>query len=725
MDGSAFYQQPGVLYQSPNQPAESGIWEKLAVYGGDVNDLAVHPNGSLFAAAYSGVYRSTDNGQTWEEVNTQLPTSTAISLAINSNGVVFVGKFSGLFKSTNNGDSWAQTSLNVSSFIEALVVTADDVLFAGAGAPGENLFRSTDDGNSWANVSLPVSTTVWRLFSPAPGRILAGTLQSGIYLSTDNGNQWAPTSLTSGIIGQFAINSAGEMFVGVYGLPGAPTTGVHHSADSGATWVKLQNEIENLRIPALTINSNDVLFAGDLDGGDAYRSTDNGATWEKIISGLDLDFGMRRLLVNANDDIFAGSVGSGIYRSGDGGDSWGTANQGLTGFRINGFAVSPAGDIFAAALPGSIFRSTNHGGEWEKVNTGLRDPLCFAVAVNSGGDVFTATLAGMYRSRDNGNTWSEINEGLSPSLVNTILVSPTNQDIYIGTANSGVYYSDNNGNSWRPHNEGLSDLFVSTLVSNANGDLFAGTQQQGIFRREPGSVSWTQINNGFPSQPPPLIHSIVVDPPSQQVFAAVLGNGVYRSQDNGDNWSATGLTNPSATSLAVDGEGNVFAGIGFFGVNFSNDVYRSTDGGNSWASIKSGIPANSPVVFLGVDTLDQLLAGTYSSGVVRWSNEPAFLHNRPTDIPAGFELRQNYPNPFNPSTTIQYSLPRATIVSLRIFNLFGQEVKTLIHTKQGAGLKSVVWDGTNNAGQPVASGIYVYRLKTSETRISKKLILMR
>jgi photosystem II stability/assembly factor-like uncharacterized protein len=729
MNASASYQQSAGSQQIPSGKAEieGGTWKELSVYGGDVNDLAVHPNGDLFAATYSGVYRSTDNGQTWEEVNTQLPTSTATSLAINSSGTLFVGMKEGVFKSTDNGASWVKTSLNVpsSSFTDALIVTADDVLFAGnSSAPG-NLFRSTDNANSWTDVSVPPSTAVWQLFSPAPKHILAGTLFSGVYLSTDNGDHWSSTSLTNGITGQFVTNSVGEIFVGTYGLQGDSFGGIYQSADSGATWIKVQNEIENLRIPALAINSNDVLFAGVLDGGDAYRSTDNGATWEKIILGLDLDFGIRLLRVNLNDDVFVGSVGNGVYRSTDGGNFWSAANQGLTGFKISDFTVSQAGDIFVAALPGGIFRSTDHGTSWKKINSGLASPAVYSVEVDSRGDLFTGTLPGMYRSLDNGDTWVEINKGLPLSPANSIVINPDSGFIYIGTRGSGVYYSNNDGDSWKEYNDGLSDPFVSTLTSNANGDPFVGTRSQGIFRWEPESASWTQINTGLPEAPLPLIQSIVVHPQSQQIFAALLFFGVYRSQDNGDIWSITTLPDPYTTSLAVDGQGGIFEGSGFFGIGFSNNVYHSTNGGISWTSIKAGIPTNSPVLTLGVDTLDRLLAGTLSSGVLRWSNTSTSLQNPPNNIADKFELSQNYPNPFNPVTTIKYYLPSRSKVVLKIYDILGKEIRILVDDIQSPGLKSVIWDGTNNQGESVGSGVYIYQIRAGNEIQTKKMTLLK
>jgi hypothetical protein len=94
-------------------------------------------------------------------------------------------------------------------------------------------------------------------------------------------------------------------------------------------------------------------------------------------------------------------------------------------------------------------------------------------------------------------------------------------------------------------------------------------------------------------------------------------------------------------------------------------------------------------------------------------------------VPETYRLSQNYPNPFNPSTTIYYTLVSTTNVDLAVYNMLGQKVKTLVNTMQQAGDQSAVWDGTDDGGSPVASGIYMYKLTTTDYTASRKMILMK
>lgn len=94
-------------------------------------------------------------------------------------------------------------------------------------------------------------------------------------------------------------------------------------------------------------------------------------------------------------------------------------------------------------------------------------------------------------------------------------------------------------------------------------------------------------------------------------------------------------------------------------------------------------------------------------------------------IPAEFELKANYPNPFNPTTTIEYSLASTAFVQLDIYNISGQKVKTLANDTQAAGTYSAEWDGTDNNGNAVSSGAYIYSLSTEGFQQSRKMMLIK
>ena len=120
-----------------------------------------------------------------------------------------------------------------------------------------------------------------------------------------------------------------------------------------------------------------------------------------------------------------------------------------------------------------------------------------------------------------------------------------------------------------------------------------------------------------------------------------------------------------------------------------------------------------------------------SKGIVPIYNPPGNLDvkddTRPnkTGIPKTFNLSQNYPNPFNAETVISFALHKTSHVKLEIYNILGQKVMDLVDERVSAGYKKVVWDGKDNAGKTVASGVYLYQLKAGDFMEAKRMILLK
>ena len=95
------------------------------------------------------------------------------------------------------------------------------------------------------------------------------------------------------------------------------------------------------------------------------------------------------------------------------------------------------------------------------------------------------------------------------------------------------------------------------------------------------------------------------------------------------------------------------------------------------------------------------------------------------DPPAAYKLSQNYPNPFNPMTTIRYDMKDKGLVTVRIYDVAGRLVRTLVDEVKDAGAYSAIWDGRNNIGAVVASGIYFYKMETAGFQATKKLVMLR
>ncbi len=176
---------------------------------------------------------------------------------------------------------------------------------------------------------------------------------------------------------------------------------------------------------------------------------------------------------------FAGTFGSGVFRSTDGGASWTTVNYGLTNSTVLSFATSGSATL-AATYGGGIFRSANNGTNWSPVDSGITNPNVISLAVN-GKDIFAGTYGGgVFLSSNNGTSWTAVNSGLPNMIVTSFAVS--GGGIFAGTWGNGVYLSTDNGASWTAVNSGLASLDVQCLAVG-DGTVFAGTDSTGVWRR--------------------------------------------------------------------------------------------------------------------------------------------------------------------------------------------------------------------------------------------------
>ena len=240
--------------------------------------------------------------------------------------------------------------------------------------------------------------------------------------------------------------------------------------------------------------------------------------------------------------------------------------------------------------------------------------------------------------------------------------------------------------------------------------------------------------------------SIVFDPHDANHIVVSFCNysikSIFSTLDGGNHWINvsgnleeyhTGAgSGPAVYWVAIlpeNGSNTYFAGT-TTGLYSTSDLFAHDDPegkGTQW--FREGITTlgNVRVQHIVTREIDgEVVLATHGTGV--WSRDFSFTaideNNEPL-VPDEFELKQNYPNPFNPTTTINYSIPHAANVLLKTYNYLGKEIKTLVNEFQSAGNKSVVWDGIDNNGKMIISGVYLYKLDYENQSILKKMILLK
>ncbi len=516
----------GGVYRSIDNGA---TWQRVGLANRDIYGLVIDSTDNIFAAA-GGIYRSDDNGNTWAPINTGLVTLGVLSLAVNSSGHLFAGTGgSGIFRSTNKGDLWIPINVGIRSHnVNAIAIRHDGDIFAGIG--GE-IYRSTDNGDSWTplNAGFDFITVV---ATNASGHVFIHDNNRHLFRSTDDGDSWE-SIWTDRIVYTLASDANNRLFAGT-------DKGVFRSFDNGDHWsFSTSNVLTDLLVDHLVINSNGVLFAASSQ---MFRSNDNGRRWMPINTGLPHQAPVIFLSIDVDGELFVCTHGEPLFGATD-----------------------------------SLFRSQDNGDHWTSIKTGLANTEIRAFAINSAGHLFIGTLgAGILRSTDGGDAWSPINTGLTDRYVRTLAINASGH-LFAGTY-AGVFRSTNNGENWTPINIGLMDAFIRSFAFGANGVVFLGGEP--AFRSTDNGDQWTPITE-FTGAHPFLVQS------SGYIFAGV-GGDVYRSTDNGNTWVPlpnSGLGDAIIYSLAIDPDGYLFAGT-------QRGVYRSIETTTSVKEISNELPTS-------------------------------------------------------------------------------------------------------------------------------------
>jgi photosystem II stability/assembly factor-like uncharacterized protein len=289
--GPVFWEQTGLMSQL--------IWSLV------IDSLSGH----IFAGTEDhGVFRSVNDGDDWLAINAGLTATDVWSLVIDPEGDIFAGTYDGVFRSTNNGDSWTAINNGLGeSSVRQLTVDAAGNVLAGTGG---GLFRSTDKGDSWTVTDF--TNDVDRVAVNDSGHIFVGTETNGLFRSTDDGDTWDEINTgfdsSDGTILSIGIDrSTGHIYTC---CPGSAV--VYHSTNNGDSWTGVPGGFP-YGVFSFEFSSTGHVLAATWDGG-VYRSTDGGATWSPVNSGLG-SLTVFRLAVDSSDRFFAGTENHGVFRN--------------------------------------------------------------------------------------------------------------------------------------------------------------------------------------------------------------------------------------------------------------------------------------------------------------------------------------------------------------------------------------------------------------------------
>lgn len=696
----------------PRASAGNGVWTSGGPEGGLVRVIAPSPNyandGTVFSAGQSrGVLKSTDRGSTWTVNNTGMGTmdvrSIAISPAYAGDRTLFAASLDGgIFRSTDGGDTWTAINNGLgTNLVWALAISpqfaSDRTIFAGTDDRG--VFRSTNGGDTWVQVNSGITLTSFLAMAVSPNfasdRTVFAAAQGGLFKSTDGGSTWtwAGNGITRAdlrsVVFSPAYASDGIVFVGT------ERGGVFKTTNRGQSWFDPSNGTGPADISGLAISPN---FAQDRTiyaSNDSYGysvSRDGGATW---LSHISLE---RWFPVATNPDglsialspnyptdgtIWVGTIGTGIFRSQDFGQTFEVVRTGYYAARADHVVTSMGyvndHTVFALTLGGGLQGSYDSGQTWRTINNRLEQRLGFglvsAVAASPNFANDHTIFAGrvdpymVARTRDGGYTWERADAGIPNNEIVNLALSPaypSDSTLYAANMGYGVFRSTNQGDQWTAINNGLSSLRTWHLALSpgfANDrTLFVATDGGGVFKSTNGGDSWQAVNNGLTSL---STRDVAVSPnyPVDQTVFVIASNGIFRSVNGGASWtlciSYSGLKALSVSPRYPE-DGTVYAG-GTAG------VIRTTDGGTHWSNISAGMGHTSVTdLAVGLETVGHtVFASTPGGGVWQLTTggaAPPPTSTRTASPPPGTATRTWTPTltPGTPATATPTPTPSAT-----------------------------------------------------------------
>lgn len=293
-------------------------WEFMGLAGEEIYDIAVDDSGNVFVASWTGVFKSTDNGDTWLFKNNGLEIAEALKLFIDYEGNIYLGAvgFSntgcGLYKSTNGGEYWARVA---------------DTL-------------NNKPVNNFEDVTI---------IPNEPGGIIYVSNYYGVYRSTDEGVTWQSTNYSNPCARNIGINRNGYMF---FGNACASWFGIYRSIDLGLTWIRhtflsVNDAMVYLRDGSVLAGCHDP----NLNTFGIYKTTNNGETWFNTNT---LNFPTADFVIDNNDDIYVALYGL-VYLSTNNGTSW--IDYGLTGLPTTCLAIDSSGYVWAGAHQDGVYRT--------------------------------------------------------------------------------------------------------------------------------------------------------------------------------------------------------------------------------------------------------------------------------------------------------------------------------------------------------------------------------
>jgi len=743
----------GMFYQLTNASYISGRTNAIAFHPFD-------PNIFYIASAGGGVWKTTNGGTNWTVLTDGLSNLAGGDIAIDPTNpnVLYFGSGEqnysadshygdGIFKSTNAGITWVQVApySMCSKYSEIIVDPANPNIVYAGGAAG--VFKSTNAGASWSTVlSLGNINAMVMDFTNSQILYITSSASTGVGAvrkTTNGGTTW--TNLSGGL----PTSGAGRapmvmsdadnltLYVGFAASSGGSLLGLYKTTNGGDNWT-LQNNTTNYmgtqgwydNALAIRSGSTTTVVVGGLD---LYSSTNSGTTltkkttWSTSFAEQFCHADIHSLAYNPlNNRLYCCSDG-GIYSSSNDGANWVDHNATISTLQYQSADYDPVNPSLmqGGTQDNNKQTSTNNGLVWIQRTTG--DGGYTIIDAQNPVFVYGQYVNGsIQRSGNSGGSFTNITPSGSTGglFYNPYeMASGNSQFIVFGRADVWITSTARTAST----STGWTQIATSAVTGGSvsgigigNGtaptQIYIGTSGGRILSTGNGGANWTTVT-GFA-----YVSDFAVDKTDDKICYASCGgtsaaSKVFKTTNGGLNWVhiGSGIPNIAVNTIILR---NASPRALFVGTDLG--VYMSSNEGANWSLFNTGMPTVEVYDLKYRETNKILLAATHGRGCFKIDLTGFTGINNNNITAESFSLGQNYPNPFNPATKIRYSIPNSSFVTLKVYDILGHEVETVISGMQTRGVYDVQWDGSK-----YSSGVYIYRINAGSFNDSKMMLLVK
>lgn len=656
--------------------------------------------GYLTSDSYS-IIKTTDGGLNWLEKTlpdgfTNWSSLNAVEFVDANIGWIGIGygamNKGKIYKTTDGGDTWTQqyigteekiaTSHNnnyatdIGDGIRSIFFKDSNIGYAISGTIGyaRSILTTTDGGSTWNQKCYEwESDGLLSVFVSDAGKGWAVGFAGVIYITENDGNSWS--QILSGIqsyfysgddiYSVFCLNENLSWAVGHRQGGGGGGSIILNTTDGGKIW-KTQLYTGGTSKPIRSVYFIDENFGWALGDNDVWRTTDGGENWiEGSLQGKSLFFIDENIgwLVRETFNIYSDA----IFKTTDGGVTW-VPKATQSGFYLYFVNINNG---WVVGNNGSIRKSTDGGETWITKTSGTSNDLKCIKFFDSNLGTCVGNAGTVLLSTDGGENWVSQNVGTTEALTSVCFTNSST--IWIAGSNGAILNTSDLGNNWNYYEAVTRNNLTSLCFINENTGWIGGLD---------GTI---------------LKYQNDIVPVELVSFTADVKDYTVQL-----NWRTATEVNNFGFEIERRFDEGEWYNIGFVegqGTSISPKSYSFTD--------KS--PAGGSRFQYRLKQMDTDGSFEYSSIV------------EVEIVPLQYQLSQNYPNPFNPNTVIEFSLPdNVNNVRLSIYNALGEKVAVLVNTALVAGKYSYQWNAQN-----VATGIYIYELRTDNFTSARKMSLVK